>query len=152
MLDCALGLHITNPNDYCFLNASAVSLKGRNPHLFFAEYTPGHHSLMSAIEVNTITVKCMHIHYECACRVQTRIAFVSLNSVWIFVFWCWKAFLNMVSAECFLLVWILFFQHSLKLHSLTFVGCSHHILFSIAYVAIFSGFCAFCYLWLQGLF
>lgn len=153
MLDCTLGLYITNPNDYCFLNASVVTLKGNNPPSFFVEYTPGHGSLMSAVEVSTTTIKCIYLN-ECTCRVQTRIAFVSLNSVWFFCFLMLENLSKYVIWRMSAFSWFefCFFQHSLKLHSLTFGGSSHHILFSIAYVAIFSSFSAFCYLCLQGLF
>lgn len=148
MLHSVLGVFVTSPKNYCFLSARAVRLQGSNSPSLFVGYTPGHHSFISSIEVSTTKIKCTYLN-ECAFRVAIRIALVSPHSVWIFVFLMFESFskygICRVTAFSW---WILAFEHSLKLHSLIFVACSHHILFSIAYI---SGFCAFCYLWFQAL-
>lgn len=148
MLHSVLGLFIINPKNYSFLNAKSVRLQGSNSPSLFVEYATGLHSFISSIEVSTTTIKCTYLN-ECAFRVPIRIAFVSLHSVWIFVFLICEIFCKYgVCRVTAFSWWILVFEHSLKFHSLTFVTSSHHTLFSIAYI---SGFCAFCDLWFQGL-
>lgn len=59
---CTQHQFASNTDDYCFLNASDVALKGSHPPSLFVEYTPRHHSLVSAIEVSTTTIKCIYLN------------------------------------------------------------------------------------------